>query len=225
MSESRTLFLEHTLTQKGMHKAIEALDLMKNEMCAAKGFARHNGDNYYFHLVDVAQDLLNHGVMHEACIIAALLHDYQEDVVGVTKKMIGLMFGEEVAIYVDILSKKNWIDYKIPYNMEMYLDDISCFLWTALIKTADRKHNFSTLKDATFEKRMKQAVETETFFIPFFKEMRNKYPRQASFFYGAKTHIMPTLLFIKEYQVEIDKLKTEILELKNEVEVLENDRD
>ncbi|MNE75779.1 hypothetical protein D3C80_1719690 [compost metagenome] len=94
--------------------------------------------------------------------------------------------------------------------MTEYLNGISRFVWTALIKTSDRKHNFSTLRDATPEKRMKQAIETETYFIPRFKEWRKQYPRYAPYFFGAKTSIEPHLWAIKEYQTEIERLSQQI---------------
>lgn len=214
MSESRTLFLEQTLTQKGMHKAIEALDLMKKEMCAERDFKRHNGDHYYYHLVDVTQDLLNHNITHEPCIIASLLHDYMEDVEGVTYKLIEQKFGVEVADIVYLLTKQKHLNYKDPVVMMQYLHAISGNVWATLIKAADRKHNFSTLKDATFEKRLRQANETDSLFIPFFKAMRKRYPRYAAFFFGAKTAIEPHLWAIKEYQAEIERLNKELEETK-----------
>ncbi|MEK5036260.1 HD domain-containing protein [Paenibacillus sp. FSL R7-0302] len=204
---SRVLFLEDYLTKLGLTEALKALDLMKVIMCAENGYKRHNGDHYYYHLVDVAQDLLSHGVRYEPCIVAALLHDYMEDVPGVTFELIERQFGFEVAKYVELLSKNPNVDYSIPSNLLAYLSGIGQHVWTALIKTADRKHNFSTLKDASFEKRMKQALETEQFFIPVFKQWRKAYVRWASYFYGAKTAIEPHLWAIKEYQTEIDRLK------------------
>lgn len=209
MIESRELLLEEQLSVLGFNNSLRALDLMRKEMCAEKGFTRHNGDHYYYHLVDVTQDLINHGVRHEACIVASLLHDYQEDVPGVTFRMIETLFSSEVALYVYLLSKNPEINYHNEDNLRTYLNFIGDHVWTALIKTSDRKHNFSTLKDATFEKRMKQAIETESYFIPAFKEWRNKFPRYAPYFFGAKTSIEPHLWAIKEYQGEIDKLKSE----------------
>jgi GTP pyrophosphokinase len=218
MVESRELLLEQQLSVLGFNDALRALDLMRKEMCAEKGFTRHNGEHYYYHLVDVTQDLINHGVRYEPCIVAALLHDYMEDVAGVTFRMIETLFGTEVAQYVYLLSKNPEIDYHNKENMIGYLQDIGDYLWTALIKTSDRKHNFSQLKDASFEKRMKQAIETETYFIPAFKEWRNKFPRYAPYFFGAKTSIEPHLWAIKEYHAEIERLQDKIFHLGRKIE-------
>lgn len=207
MKESRILFLEDYLNKIGFKDALRALDLMKSEMCAEKGFKRHDGSHYYYHLVDVTQDLLNQGIRHEPCIVAALLHDWQEDVDYVSPQMIEAQFGSEVALYVDVLSKKPELDYKDEKVLKAYLALIGENVWTALIKVADRKHNFSTLRDATLAKRMKQAIETETYFIPAFKVWRKKFPRYAAHFYEAKTAIEPHLWAIKEYQAEIERLQ------------------
>ncbi len=195
---SRVRQFEKDLTRLGHNSALKAFDLMVSEMCSEKGFSRHNGEHYYIHLVDVAQDLLNHGVLYEPCIIAALLHDYMEDVKGVTFKTVEFMFNSEVANIVDLLTKRGHLDYKEEDNMKNYLFDIGNNVWASLIKTSDRKHNFSTLKDATIEKRMKQAVETETHFIPAFREWRERYPRYINFFLSASKSIKPHLDSIKE---------------------------
>jgi GTP pyrophosphokinase len=208
MIESRELLLEGQLHVLGFDNALRALDLMRKEMCAEKGFTRHNGDHYYYHLVDVTQDLINHGIRYEPCIVAALLHDYMEDVPDITCRTIDASFGSEVALYVEALSKDPEKDYKDDTIMKHYLKNIGFCVWTSLIKASDRKHNFSTLRDATFEKRMRQAIETETYFIPVFKEWRNKFPRYAPYFFGAKTSIEPHLWAIKEYQAEIDRLNS-----------------
>jgi (p)ppGpp synthase/HD superfamily hydrolase len=206
MHESRVRHLELNLRHLGHRNALRAFDFVVAEMCTEKGFSRHSGAHYYYHCVDVAQDLLNNDITYEPCITAALLHDAEEDIKGVTNKMIAEMFGEEVAIYVGLLTKNQKLDYKIHENMVEYLKGVSKYVWTSLIKTADRKHNFSTLREATFEKRMRQAIETETYYIPAFKDWRNKYPRYSAYFFGAKTAIEPHLWAIKDYQAEIDRL-------------------
>lgn len=210
MSNSRVLFLEEQLFLLGMNDALRALDLMVKEMCSENGYSRHDGSHYYYHLVDVTQDLLNHGIRYEPCIVAALLHDYYEDVEGVTIKMIENLFTFEISFLVQVVSKHHLIDYKVEKNLQNYLDHIGDHQWAALIKTADRKHNFSTLRSASMDKRMRQAIETENYFIPRFKEWRKKYPRYAAFFYGAKTSIEPHLWAIKDYHREIEKLHSEL---------------
>lgn len=211
--ESRVAFLEQFLTHLGFNKALEALDWVMEEMNASRGFTRHNGTHYYYHLVDTTQDLLNHNVRDEDIIVACLLHDIVEDVEGITIKLVEHKFGERVAEMVDLLTKKPNVDYKDALVLGLYLSNIYNNVGASLIKTADRKHNFGTLRDATPEKKVRQAMETELYFIPFFKDCRKKYPRYASYFYSAKTTIEPHLWEIKEHYEEVEKLKQKIKDL------------
>ncbi|WP_442637983.1 HD domain-containing protein [Rossellomorea marisflavi] len=210
MAGSRVLFFEHTLSIKGFDKALEALDWMKEEMCKEKGFSRHDGGDYYDHLVATAQDLLDVGIKDEDIIIACLLHDSVEDVEGITVKMVAGRFGENVAHMVDLVTKKPGVDYKVGDNLKRYLEAISKHPGASLIKTADRIHNFGTLKNATPEKKLRQALETEKYFIPFFKTCRGAHPRYAKYFFRAKTTIEPHLWEIKEHYEEIEQLRDQL---------------
>lgn len=214
MNDGRVKFLEQSLSTLGYTKALTALDWMIEEMNAEKGFSRHNGTHYYFHLVDTTQDLLSHGIRHQNILTACLLHDAVEDIEGVTVRMIKDKFGVEVAEMVDLVTKKKNVDYKGDGQaMTDYLKAIDSNVGASLIKTADRKHNFGTLRDATPEKKLRQALETELHFIPFFKRCRKFYPRYAGYFFSAKTTIEPHLWEIKEHYNEIEKLKQEMHEM------------
>lgn len=213
MKESRVRFLEQMLTTLGYLKALEALDWVMEEMCTEKGYKRHNGTHYYYHLVDTTQDLLNHGIRNEYIITACLLHDIVEDVPGVTVKMVEDKFGPSVATMVDLVTKKPGLNYKAFPVTKSYLRGMLENVGSCLIKTADCKHNFSTLLDATPEKKMRKAIEVETLHIPFIKECRNKYPRYAAYFFSAKTAIEPHLWEIKEHYKEVEKLELQIQSL------------
>jgi (p)ppGpp synthase/HD superfamily hydrolase len=215
MASSRVRHLEETLSILHFDEALRAFDLVVSEMSAEKGYVRHNGTHYYYHLVDVAQKLLNFGIRDEDIIVAALLHDIVEDVPGYTIDQVSHMFNSRVAHMVNLVTKKPGIDYKIAEHMESYLEEISFHVGASLIKAADRMHNFGTLRDASPEKKLRQALETETFFIPFFKKCRNMYPRYAAFFFEAKTQIEPHLWEIKSHHEEVSMLKKKIMELES----------
>ena len=215
MKESRVKHLEFCLATLGFNKALKAMDFVIKEMCAEKGFKRHDGSHYYYHLIDATQDLFNHGIKDEDVLTACLLHDTVEDIEEVTIEMIESEFGFEVATMVELVTKKKHVNYKKASNMLIYLDRISKNVGASLIKTADRKHNFSTLKDATREKKIRQATETENLFIPFFKNCRKMYPRYASYFYSAKTAIEPHLWEIQEHYSEVERLEKELEEYRN----------
>lgn len=223
---SRVKFLKTNLCILGYKNALKALNLMIQEMCIEKGFSRHDGSDYYLHLVDVAQKLLNFNVRDEDTITGAILHDAIEDVPWINYNYIEREYGINVANIVSTVTKNPNIDYKKDKQaLVSYLDKCKYSLPTALIKTADRIHNFNTLGNASPEKQLRVALETEEYFIPLFKYCRNEYPEHANFFFQAKTEIEPHLLKIKTSHIrevellnEINKLKEELLKLKNQTE-------
>lgn len=218
---SRTRHLKRTLTVLGYTKAYEALDLMIEEMNAEKGFSRHNGKHYYYHLVDVAQLLLNFGIRDENTIIAALLHDYIEDVEGISYKAVEYRFGKEVADIVLLVTKERGIDYKNnPDKMQEYLDNIFENPKACLVKTADRINNFQTLKYSTVSHRRKQLKNTMEFFIPFFKQCRNRYIEHESFYFQAKTMVEPIAFEVSRYLDDLSEYAEIIADQKLEIENL-----
>lgn len=229
MKGSRVQFFEQSLAILQYNMAYKALHLVKEEMCKEKGFVRHNGAHYYFHLIDVAQKLLNAGIRDEDIITAALLHDLVEDVVDEKANPIysiddiKILFNENVALMVKLVTKDPNIDYKQDKSaLQNYLDNISDNVGASLIKCADRQNNFSSLLDASAEKRLRTALETEEYYLPFFKKCRKLYPWYAAFFFDAKTTIEPYLWAIKEHHKEITQLKDEIEQLKEQLKKQEN---
>ncbi|WP_170953186.1 HD domain-containing protein [Bacillus cereus] len=199
---SRTKHLFKELKRLNYPNAIRALKLVIQEMCAEKGYKRHNGVHYYYHLVDVTQILINARIKEnkdENLLIASLLHDIVEDVPGYTIEKISEMFNPRVAEIVDKLSKKKGVDYTKQENIKIYLTAILEDEDATFIKTADRMNNFATLRYAPFKKKIRQARETQKHYIPFFKEARNKYEEHSTFFFSAKTYVEPLLWEIQAH--------------------------
>lgn len=155
----------------------------------------------------MTQILYNFGIRDEHILTAALLHDLVEDVPEYTISFIRSEFGEAVATIVELVTKDPKLDYSIPENIKQYLDRIAKHAGAALVKTADRMHNFGTLRAATLEKKKRTVIETETFYIPFFKECRREYPRYANFFFQAKTGIEPYLWLLKDTISDLEELE------------------
>ena len=222
---SRTRQLKRSLTILGFKDAYRALELMIQEMSVEAGFARHNGKHYYYHLVDVAQLLLNFGIRDEATITEALLHDYVEDVEGVKHEDIEDQFGKEVSDIVRAVSKEKGLDYKNnPVLMESYLENIFRSSKASLVKTADRVNNFQTLQYSSVNHRRKQLENTMDYFIPFFKRCRNTYIEHESFYFHAKTTIEPLAYEIgrylddlAEYEGIIARQEVELAKLRKEM--------
>lgn len=216
---SRVTHLEHQLAILGFDDALRAFDLVLYEMNAEKGFKRHDGFHYYYHLIDVAQILLNFGIKDEDIITAALLHDFIEDVEWATYEYVQDQFNTRVADIVLLLTKKSGVDYKTDLDeMERYLNGILWCYEAALIKTADRIHNFSSMRRSSRSHRAKQVKETRNFYIPFFKKCRNRYARYSNFFFFAKTTIEPILFEIEQSIEKTEEMEKEIERLKAKLE-------
>lgn len=213
----RVTQIERNLSTLGYNDSLRAMDWMMEEMCKERGFERHNGDDYYFHLIDAAQDALDHGIREEPIITGILLHDSVEDIPGVTTKFIENQYGTRVAVSVDLVTKKPGIDYKIHENMVKYMLEIFNNRDSSVMKTSDRKHNFSTLREATPAKKLKQAIETETYYIKFLDDCAVKYPRYAGYFMSAKRSILPHLWAIKEHAEEIRLMQEENQKLRQQL--------
>lgn len=219
-NQSPSQFLERRLvTLFGINSmAIKALDLVREEMCVEKGFKRDNGTDYYNHCVDVANTLISFCIKDEDVICAALLHDIIEDVEGYRDVTIAKMFNSNVARLVMLVTKEEGVDYKQPEAIKKYLHDISTDMNAAAIKASDRMHNMMTLEEKTFEARYRKAMETKTYYLPFFKQCRSMYPRYENLFYAARAEIEPLIFHIESFYKEIQKQQTEIEKLRQQIE-------
>ena len=219
LNQTPSQFLERRLaTIYGINsKPIKALDLVIQEMCTEKGFKRDDGQDYYNHCVDVANTLISFCVKDEDAICAALLHDIVEDVEGYTETTIAKLFNPRVAHFVMLVTKEPEKDYKKPEVIGEYLEKISTDMFASTIKTADRMHNMMTLQEKTFEARYRKAIETETYYMPFFKRCRQLYPRYENLFYAARTQIHPLIFEIKSFYGEIVNLRNENTHLKEKL--------
>lgn len=219
-NQSPSQFLERRLvTLYGLKsQAIKALDLVREEMCVERGFKRDNGTDYYNHCVDVANTLISFRIIDEDVICAALLHDIIEDVEGYRRVTIEKMFNSNVARLVMLVTKKEGVNYKQPEAIKEYLDTISTDMNAAAIKASDRMHNMMTLEEKTFEARYRKAMETKTYYLPFFKQCRYLYPRYENLFYAARAEIEPLIFHIESFYTKIQEQQKEIEELKAKLE-------
>lgn len=211
-NQSLSQFLERRLaTIYGIDSmAIKAFDLVREEMCAEKGFKRDNGSDYFNHCVDVANTLISFGIRDEDVICAALLHDIIEDVEGYRKITISRMFNENVARLVMLVTKKEGINYKQPEELQKYLQEILTDKDAAAIKTADRMNNMMSLEEKTFEARYRKAIETKKYYLPFITQSRFMYPRYENLFFAALTQIETLIFHIESLYKEIQRLQTEL---------------
>ncbi len=131
---------------------------------------RKSGDPYFSHPLAVAVILTD--LMLDATTIAAgLLHDCVEDVEGCTLDTVREMFGEEVALLVDGVTKLSQLNFanreeaQAETLRKMFLA-MAKDIRVVLIKLADRLHNMRTLKYQRPERQVPIARETLDIYAP-----------------------------------------------------------
>lgn len=144
----------------------QAYELARN---AHEGQVRASGEKYIHHPLGVAKILADLQI-DALTISAALLHDVVEDTTF-SLEDLEKIFGKEVAMLVDGVTKLSRIEYKS--KEEQQLENFrKMFLAMAkdirviLIKLADRLHNMRTLKHMPEHKQRRIAQETQEIFAP-----------------------------------------------------------
>ncbi len=137
---------------------------------AHEGQTRMSGEPYFTHPCEVAMILANI-MMDPETIAAGLLHDVVEDVEGVTGETIEDLFGTDIAMMVDGVTKLNHMDFfskeqqKAESIRKMFVA-MAKEIRVVLIKLADRLHNMRTLDTQKPERRKAIAQETLDIYAP-----------------------------------------------------------
>ena len=133
------------------------------------GVKRISGDDYITHPLNVAMILTDINA-DAACMAAALLHDTIEDTDS-TKEEIAKLFGKEVALLVDGVTKINRLHFsnageQMAANQRKILVGLSEDVRVIIIKLADRLHNMRTLYVMPEERQKKKSRETIEILTP-----------------------------------------------------------
>ena len=129
---------------------------------------RKSGEPYILHPIAVAMIVANEIGLGTNPICAALLHDVVEDT-DHTVKEIREAFGDDVAMLVDVVTKRKSNKYETSLQVDNYkqmLQSIHYDIRALLLKLADRLHNMRTLKSMLPHKQLKIASETDYFYAP-----------------------------------------------------------
>ena len=207
---------------------------------AHKGQFRGSGESYFTHPVSVAQILSNLNLDLNT-IITGLLHDVVEDC-GVSISKISSIFGEEVALLVDGVTKLTKLELqsdrsKQAENFRKLFLATSNDIRVLLVKLADRTHNMRTIGGISdIEKRQKIAQETLEVFAPLSErvgliglknemedlafavvqpQMRTSIMNRLSFIQDESKDILP--LIIEEIRETLLKAGIKILEISGRV--------
>ena len=136
-----------------------------------EGQFRQSGEAYISHPIAVAEIVAGLELDTDA-ICAALLHDTVEDCSDKTDLSdIKKMFGDEVALLVDGLTKL--VELQVEDKEEAHIENLRKMLLAMskdvrviFIKLCDRLHNIRTLAVKKDEKRRKTALETMQVYAP-----------------------------------------------------------
>ncbi len=136
---------------------------------AHQGQTRLSGESYLIHPIEVAAILANLK-LDAATVAAGLLHDTIEDT-PITSEEITSMFGEEVAMLVDGMTKLSRMELQSREqreadNFRKMIVAMAKDIRVILIKLADRLHNMRTLRSLPPEKQKRIAQETLDIYAP-----------------------------------------------------------
>ena len=164
MYQKLEAIIEKVNTKKEM-----ILEAFKFAFNAHKNQKRVDGEPYIIHPLEVAYILADMNLDADT-IIGGLLHDVIEDT-EFTYSDIASIFGEEVAVLVEGVSKLDKINYKTKEeaqagNIRKMLIAMTKDIRVILIKLADRLHNMRTLKYLSEKKQKEKSEETLNIFVP-----------------------------------------------------------
>ncbi len=168
-ADTRTLFsiLDESTAKYDKEKIQRAFDYAEE---AHRGQFRKSGEEYIYHPLSVAEICAELNLDTDA-ICAALLHDIVEDCPGECLDGIGEIFGQDVMVLVDGLTKLVAIPFEdkeeehIENLRKMFLA-MSRDIRVILIKLCDRLHNMRTLSSHLEEKQRLIALETMHVYAP-----------------------------------------------------------
>ena len=185
-----------------------------------KGQTRLSGEPYLIHPISVAKILTDMN-MDIPTIVTGLLHDVVEDTYA-TVEEIEKLFGKEIAILVDGVTKISKLEFKskeqkVAENFRKLIVASTNDIRVIIVKLADRLHNMRTLEYMKEEKQVTIAQETLDIYAPLanrlgiswlkseLEDLSLKYLKPAEYEYIKQR--------IEEIQKEKDKYINEVIKI------------
>jgi len=186
--------LRHWLMGRGYYRATQALQTMRDRH---KGMRKDGITPVEIHPLTVTQYVrtLEPALLHpEETIAASLLHDTVEDT-GMAIGEIERMFGEQVAMAVQLLSKT---DGTRRTPDEAYYTMMCSNAIASVAKGADRAHNIQSMIGVfSLAKQREYLDETRQHVLPMLKHARRNFPQQYPAYMNLKLMLISQLELIE----------------------------
>lgn len=173
MTKERVWTAEDVITRVGQYMNAQHVEMVVKACqfatVAHQDQFRQSGEPYIMHPIQVAGILADLNMDPET-VSAGFLHDIVEDT-GVTLGDVRELFGNDVALIVDGVTKLGKIKYKsnreqLAENHRKLLLAMSKDIRVMIVKLADRLHNMRTLQHLRPDKQRRIANETLEIYAP-----------------------------------------------------------
>ncbi|MDT7014554.1 RelA/SpoT family protein [Levilactobacillus namurensis] len=173
MTKERVWTAEDVIARVGQYMNAEHVEMVVKAChfatVAHQDQFRQSGQPYIMHPIQVAGILADLNMDPET-VSAGFLHDIVEDT-GVTLGDVRELFGDDVALIVDGVTKLGKIKYKsnkeqLAENHRKLLLAMSKDIRVMIVKLADRLHNMRTLQHLRPDKQRRIANETLEIYAP-----------------------------------------------------------
>ena len=167
--------LKFYLIGRGYHRALKALGFI--EKLNVGKTRKDNKTPALLHQIRIALAItqLKDLIDEERCLVAALLHDEQEDN-GISTEELVAEFGQQAADDVWCLTKK----YRgVNKELVAYIYQCSQNPAASIVKGCDRNNNLSTMFGVFTKAKMESYIaEAEELFLPMIKNASKLFPEQ-----------------------------------------------
>lgn len=201
--------LKYFLIGRGYHLALKALGFVERYNV---GLRKDGVTPSLHHEVQIALSVsqVKDVSKEEICIVAALLHDVQEDH-QIPSEDIEREFGKEIREIVWKLTKKFAGEHK---NKTDYIDDIAMCEVSSIVKGLDRVNNLHSMIGVfTLEKMTSYANEAEKIFLPMLKKAGKLFPEQQSAYHTISQQMKQAITFTRAYTKGINDREEIIADL------------